>query len=147
MPLRIVKMDLQVEAITGLPSDKRSRPGTGRPSRPELAWLDAWSSVGRSLTKVHLIGREAVKSPMRAKLVVPGFETTKLTTEFFSTQRNNDPASTLDLDGENESLNDGYTAVFADSAVSWRRSLETCWPSTRATNPVTFAAREWPSAR
>ncbi len=57
---------------------------------------------------------------MRATLVIPGGETTKLTTEVHWPQRNNDSADTLVLDGENQPLNDGYTPLLPDGAVSWR---------------------------
>jgi len=113
-----LEVDLECESIAGLAGDKRTWAGTGRVSWPAFAWLDAWSSVGRSQSEVDFVGGRARERRARAIRVVPGEVERECPTKVFSALRNQDVPRALVFHGLDEAFDHGDASVLPHSAIS-----------------------------
>ena len=68
---------------------------------------------------IDLVGRVAMKTRVRPVLSIPVGKQAKLLAEGLATKWHQDNACTFILERQDESLDNGYTAVLADGAKAW----------------------------
>ena len=108
--------DGQVEALATSPANGSLRPSTWRTSRPLVPGFDARRKASRREIEVDLVRSSNVKPAVRSKPVVPVDEQREFTPQFLPVVRNEESACALVLEGPDDSLDDGETAVLADRA-------------------------------